>query len=444
MTYSNLHDDLRPEQTGQGRRRFTQSLGLAGVAGLVAGCATMGDSASSKKLGRVAIVGAGYGGATAARYLKVWGGESVDVVLYDRAPQFISCPMSNLVIGGSLKLADLTVSYQGLKDSGVLVLQDEVTGLDAAKRRLSFVKFQDQSFDRIIVSPGVDFMFDQIQGFNPEAQKTVMHAWKAGEQTVTLRQQLEAMPDGGVVVMSIPLAPYRCPPGPYERICQMAHYLKAAKPKSKIIVLDANPEIVSKKGLFTKAFDGPYKGFVEYRPNSRVTELDAASRTVMTELGDRVKGNVLNVIPPQRAGDLVVKAGLANANNRWANVDWLTMESTAAKGIHVLGDASFSAPTMPKSGHMANQHGKTAAAAILDLMAGREPRPSTMANTCYSFVNDRDVVHVASVHQYDAAQKTMLPVKGAGGLSTEPNALEGSYANAWAQNIWRDMFSKIA
>ncbi|NDB14008.1 MAG: flavocytochrome C, partial [Betaproteobacteria bacterium] len=188
MTYSNLHDDLRPEQTGQGRRRFTQSLGVAGVAGLVAGCATMGDSASSKKLGRVAIVGAGYGGATAARYLKVWGGESVDVVLYDRAPQFISCPMSNLVIGGSLKLADLTVSYQGLKDSGVLVLQDEVTGLDAAKRRLSFVKFQDQSFDRIIVSPGVDFMFDQIQGFNPEAQKTVMHAWKAGEQTVTLRQ----------------------------------------------------------------------------------------------------------------------------------------------------------------------------------------------------------------------------------------------------------------
>ena len=433
-----------PLQTS-GRRRFAKTLGLAGAAGVLASCAGMGgDVASTKKLGRVAVVGAGYGGATAARYLKMWGGASVDVVLYDRAPQFISCPLSNLVIGGSRKIADLTVSYQGLKDSGILVLQDEVTALDPAKRRLSFKKFQDQTFDRIIVSPGIDFMFDQIQGFGAEAQKTVMHAWKAGEQTLTLRQQLEAMPNGGVVVMSIPMAPYRCPPGPYERVCQIAHYIKTAKPKSKIIVLDANAEIISKKGLFTKAFEGPYMGLIEYRPNSRVTELDAATKTVTTELGDRVKADVLNVIPPQRAGDLVVKAGLANANNRWASVDWLSMESTAAKGIHILGDATFPAPTMPKSGHMANQHGKTAAAAVLDLMAGREVKPSTMANTCYSFIDDRDVVHVASVHQYDAAQKTMIPVKGAGGLSTEPTALEGGYANAWAQNIWRDMFDKIA
>ena len=430
--------------SGFDRRRFAKALGVAGAAGALASCAGMGESASSKKLGRVAVVGAGYGGATAARYLKMWGGSSVDVVLYDRAAQFISCPLSNLVIGGSRKLADLTVSYQGLKDSGILVLQDEVTALDPVKRRLSFTKFQDQSFDRIIVSPGVDFMFDQVQGFGPDAQKTIMHAWKAGEQTVTFRQQLEAMPDGGVVVISIPLAPYRCPPGPYERICQVAHYLKSAKPKSKIIALDANPEIISKKGLFTKAFQETYKGLVDYRANSRVTELNADAKIVTTELGDRIKGDVLNVIPPQRAGDLVVKAGLANANSRWANVDWLSMESTAAKGIHVLGDATFPAPLMPKSGHMANQHGKTAAAAILDLMAGREVSPSTMANTCYSFVDDRDVVHVASVHQYDAAKKTMLTVPGSGGLSTQANALEGSYANAWAQNIWLDMFAKIA
>jgi len=430
--------------TGPSRRRFTKALSAAGAAAALAGYAGMGRAESAKKLGRVAVVGAGYGGATAARHLKMWGGDAVDVVLYDRGSQFISCPLSNLVVGGSRKVADLTVSYQGLRDSGILVLQDEVIALDPEKRRLSFNKFQDQVFDRIIVSPGVDFLFDQVQGFGPEAQKTVMHAWKAGEQTVMLRQQLEAMPDGGLVVISMPLAPYRCPPGPYERICQIAHYLKSAKPKSKIIALDANAEIISKKGLFTKAFEGTYKGLVDYRPNSRVTELDAASKTVVTELGDRIRGDVLNVIPPQRAGDLIVKAGLANANNRWASVDWLTMESTAAKGIHVLGDATFSAPLMPKSGHMANQHGKTAAAAILDLMAGREVSPSTMANTCYSFVDDRDVVHVASVHQYDAAQKTMVAVKGAGGLSSQPNALEGSYANAWAQNIWLDMFAKLA
>jgi len=441
---SKSNDRLEVNLQTLGRRLFTKTIGLTGTVGVLASCTGLGDYSSSKKLGRVAVVGAGFGGATAARYLKTWGGASVDVVLYDRAPQFISCPMSNLVIGGSRKIADLTISYQGLRDSGVLVLQDEVTALDPEKRRLSFSKFQDQSFDRIILAPGIDFMYDQIQGFGTEAQKAVMHAWRAGDQTTALRQQLEAMPDGSIVVISIPMAPYRCPPGPYERACQIANYIKTAKPKSKIVVLDANPDIVSKKGLFMSAFNGPYKGLIEYRNNSRVVEIDAVSKTIYTDLGDRVKADVLNVIPPQRAGELLVKAGLANANNRWANVDWLTMESTAAKGIHILGDATLSAPTMPKSGHMANQHGKTAAAAVLDLMAGREVKSSTMANTCYSFINDRDVVHVASVHQYDAAQKTMIPVKGAGGLSTEPTALEGAYANAWAQNIWRDMFDKIA
>jgi NADH dehydrogenase FAD-containing subunit len=224
----------------------------------------------------------------------------------------------------------------------------------------------------------------------------------------------------------------------------VANYFKTSKARSKIIVLDANAEIVSKKGLFSKAYDEEFKGLIDYRPNSRVTELDVAGKTLITELGDRIRGDVLNLIPPQRAGDLIVKAGLANANNRWAQVDWITLESTAAKGIHVLGDATFSAPLMPKSGHMANQHGKAAAAAVLDLLAGREVRPSPMANTCYSFINDRDVVHVASVHQYDAAQKTMVTVKGSGGLSQAPNPTEGAYAQSWAENIWADMFSKLA
>lgn len=429
------------------RRRVVQSLGasvaLGGLAGL-AGCAGFSEPAPTRKLGRVAVVGAGFGGATAARYLKMWAGDSVDVWLYDRSAQFVSCPLSNLVVGGSRKIENLAVSYQGLRDSGIVVLQDEVTALDPAKRRLSFNKFADQTFDRIIVAPGIDFLFDQVQGYNGEAQKTVTHAWRAGPQTVTLRQQLEAMPNGGVFVIAIPLAPYRCPPGPYERICQVAHYFKTAKARSKIIVLDANPEIISKKGLFTKAYDEEFKGFVDYRPNSRVTELDVAGNTFITELGDRVRGDVLNLIPPQRAGDLIVKAGLANANNRWAQVDWITMESTAAKGIHVLGDATFSAPAMPKSGHMANQHGKAAAAAVLDLLAGREVRPSTMANTCYSFINDRDVVHVASVHQYDAGQKTMVTVKGSGGLSSAANPTEGAYAQSWAENIWADMFARLA
>jgi NADPH-dependent 2,4-dienoyl-CoA reductase/sulfur reductase-like enzyme len=249
------------------------------------------------------------------------------------------------------------------------------------------------------------------------------------------------MPDGGVFVLSIPLAPYRCPPGPYERVCQVAHYLKTAKPRSKIVVLDANPDITSKKGLFLKEWNGQYKGLIDYQPNMKVTEVDARSRTAITELGDRIKADVLNVVPPQSAGRIARDAGLVNANDRWCNVDWVMLESTAAPGIHVLGDATLSAPAMPKSGHMANQHGKAAAAAIVEALNGRTPQPVMMVNTCYSFVDDRRVMHVASVHRYSPDKKTIEPVAGAGGLSAEASELEADYANAWARNIWNDMLS---
>jgi sulfite dehydrogenase len=429
-------------KTDLSRRRLAQALGAGATLGALGACATPEPAPSSaKKLGRVLVVGAGYGGATAAKYLKHWGGPGIEVVLIDRETRFVSCPLSNLVIGGSRKLDDLAVSYQGLRERGVIVLNDEVEGIDLAKKQVSLKKIQNQSFDRIVVSPGIDFNFGAVQGLDAEAQKTILHAWKAGPQTVALRAQLEAMPDGGVYVLTIPLAPYRCPPGPYERACQVAHYFKTAKPRSKVIVLDANPEITSKKALFTKVFNETYKGIVDYRPQSNVTEIDARSRTAITELGDRVKADVLNVVPPQAAGELARKAGLVNANNRWCQVDWVTMESTAAPGVHVLGDSTFPAPAMPKSGHMANQHGKTAAAAIVEILNGRAPQPMMMANTCYSFVDDRNVIHVASVHRYVAEKKTMETVPGSGGVSGAPNLLEGVYANAWAQNIWRDMFS---
>jgi sulfide dehydrogenase [flavocytochrome c] flavoprotein subunit len=363
------------------------------------------------------------------------------VVLIDRSPHFVSCPLSNLVLGGSRTLADITVGYQGLRELGVVVLTDEVASIDTARKKVVLTKIADQSYDRLIVAPGVDFNFGAIQGLDAPAQATVLHAWKAGQQTVDLRRQLEAMPNGGVFVMTIPQAPYRCPPGPYERACQVAHYVKTRKPRSKVLVLDANPEIMSKKGLFTKAFNEQYGGIVEYRANSNVTEIDARSRTAITELGERVRADVLNVIPPQAAGEIARKTGLVNANNRWCQVDWVTMESTAAPAVHVLGDATFSAPAMPKSGHMANQHGKTAAAAIVELLGGRVPQPQMMTNTCYSFIDDKNVVHVASVHRYVPEKKTMEIVPGSGGLSAAPNELEGVYANAWAQTIWRDMFA---
>jgi NADPH-dependent 2,4-dienoyl-CoA reductase/sulfur reductase-like enzyme len=256
---------------------------------------------------------------------------------------------------------------------------------------------------------------------------------------VALRKQLEAMPDGGVYALSIPLAPYRCPPGPYERACMVANYFKKAKPKSKVVIFDANDDIQSKKGLFMKAWDEHYKGIIEYRPKHKVVEVDASTNTLKFEFNDDFKAAVANVVPNMRAGDIAVRTGLATANNRWCEVDFLTFESKAKKNIHVLGDAIQIAPGMPKSGHMANQHGKTCAAAVVSLLQGKEPPQLPIyANTCYSFVTDEDVVHVASVHRYDAEKKTMLAVPGSGGVSSAASELEGRYAHAWARNIWAD------
>jgi sulfide dehydrogenase [flavocytochrome c] flavoprotein subunit len=428
---------MKPSDTS--RRRFAQALGAGATLSALGACAT--QPAQTKKLGRVLIVGGGYGGAAAAKYLKLWGGDAIDVTLVERNTRFVSCPLSNLVLGGSRRIDDLAMGYQGLRDRRVLVLNDEVTAIDPVKKRVVLNKIADQSYDKLILSPGIDFLHNEIAGLDAEAQKTLLHAWKAGPETIALRAQLEAMPDGGVFVMSIPKAPYRCPPGPYERVCQVAHYLKTTKPRSKILVLDGNPDIVSKKGLFLAAWNGPYKGMIEYRANALVTEVDARNRVAITELGDKVKADVLNVIPPQRAGDIAQKTGLLNANARWAQVDWMTLESTAARDIHVLGDATFSAPAMPKSGHMANQHAKTVAAAIVEQFNGRAPQPPVMANTCYSFIDDKAAVHVASVHQWSPEKKTLEPVQGAGGLSTAASELEGQYAFSWARNIWNDMLT---
>jgi len=421
---------------GFDRSRRGLLMGAAAVGALgLAGCATPGGPS----IGRVVVVGGGFGGSTAARYLRLWGG-NVDVTLVDRNPQFISCPMSNLVLGGFKQMADITRGYEGLKALGVKVLQGEVSAIDATARKVRLADGTELAYDRLVVSPGVDFMTDQIGGLQAALDKgQVAHAWKAGPQTVALRRQLEAMPDGGVFALSIPKVPYRCPPGPYERACVVAAYLKQHKPKSKVLVLDANPEIQSKKALFEKAFQTHYAGLLEYRPNAELKEVDGTLAKLEFE---DVKADVLNVVPPQRAGDIAKSAGLINVNQRWSGVNWLTMESTAVPGVHVLGDATFPAPLMPKSGHMANQHAKVAAAAIIQLLKG-EPVNATpvVMNTCYSFVTARDVIHVATVHQYDAADKVFKTVPGSGGVSAAANQIEGRYALSWAQNIWDDMLA---
>jgi sulfite dehydrogenase len=420
------------------RRDFLKTSGALAATSLVPGCA-MEPAAPSKPVGRVIVIGGGYGGATAAKYLRMWSSGSIEVFLIERNAEFISCPLSNLVLGGTKTLSDITRGYAGLRSYGVQVLRDEAAAINVEKKKVSLKRIEDLPYDRLIVSPAVELMYEQIEGYDGEAQKKILTAWKAGPETVALRQQLESMRDGGVFVISIPRSPYRCPPGPYERACQVAFYLKQSKPRSKLIILDANEDVVSKPALFKAAWNDLYKGIIEYRNNSEVKALDARAMTVRTDF-DTITGDVLNVLPPMRAGDIARSAGLMTGNTRWCGVDWLTMESLAHKNIHVLGDATLSAPAMPKSGHMANNHGKLAAAAIIELMNGRAPNPQpVIANTCYSFVSDKEVIHVASVHRYDPAQKTLTVVPGASGVSSGRSELEGAYAWAWGQNILADM-----
>ena len=418
------------------RRHFLRASAAAGVMGLT-GYAT----ASSGSGPKVVVVGGGYGGATAAKYVRMWSDYSVNVTLVEPNTAFVSCPISNLVIGGSKTIADVTTPYDNLTQRhGVRVVRDVAASIDPDKRIVKLASGAELPYDRLILSPGVDFIYDALPGLTrPGAQDRVLHAWKAGAQTVALRQQLEAMPDGGVFAMAIPLAPYRCPPGPYERACLVASYFSKAKPKSKVLILDANEDVTSKGPLFKKAWADRYKNIIEYQPRHTLTDVDVAGSTLKFEFNDDVKAAVLNVLPPMRAGDIAVKTGLATANKRWCEVDFLTFESKAAKNIHVLGDAIQVAPAMPKSAHMANQHGKTCAAAVVALLADKPVNPLPIYNnTCYSFVSDEEVVHVASVHRYAAAQKTMLTVAGSGGVSSAASELEGQYAMGWARNIWAD------
>lgn len=415
------------------RRRFLQTLAAAAVAGTLPGMLQAAPAAR----GRVIVVGGGYAGATAAKYLRLWGGPRLEIILIEPSRRFVSCPLSNLVLGGSRQLADLTFGYAGLDRYAIQRLHEPVAGIDVDRRRVRLPHGDELGYDRLILAPGIDFVFDALPGLRePAAQERIPHAWKAGPQTVNLRRQLEAMPDGGVFVLSVPRAPYRCPPGPYERVSQVAFYLSRAKPKSKIIVLDANPEIVSKKGLFTQAWADLYPGMVEYRANSEVVAVDAVRRAARTDF-DEVAAHVINVIPPQRAGLPAQWAGLNNVDARWCEVDFLTYESRVAPNVHVIGDAVSAA--LPKSAHMATSQAKVCASAVAALLAGEAPDPAPVfANTCYSFVSDRHAMHVAHVYRYDADKRAMLPAEG-GGVSAAPSEQEGNYAHWWAKNIWSDV-----
>jgi NADPH-dependent 2,4-dienoyl-CoA reductase/sulfur reductase-like enzyme len=419
------------------RRDFLKA-GVAGIAiGSFPGLAFASSELIRKKGQRVVVVGGGFGGATAAKYIRKWSKNKIEVILVERNTNFISCPMSNTVLGGTRTIDDLTMSYGTLqKKYGVKLIKGEVTAIDPDKKTVMLADGH-LRYDRLIVSPGVDFMFDKVEGLDAKvANESIPHAWKAGAQTVLLRKQLEQMKDGGVFALAIPKGPYRCPPGPYERACQVASYLKEHKPKSKVLVLDANPDIVSKKGLFMAAWNELYPGMVEYRPNSMVMGVDVASKTAKTEFDD-VKADVLNVIPPMRSGVVADMAGLANIDARWCGVDFLSYESKVHKNIHVIGDAVSAA--LPKSGHMATSQAKICAAAVIEMMSGKPvDQAPVIANTCYSMVSGNEAMHVANVYHFNAEKMAMVPAEG-GGVSAKRSELEGAFAGYWLKNILNDV-----
>ncbi|MAK66406.1 MULTISPECIES: NAD(P)/FAD-dependent oxidoreductase [unclassified Methylophaga] len=385
---------------------------------------------------RVVIVGGGFSGATAARYLSLWAPD-IDITLIEKNSQFISCPQSNLMLSGNRNLQQLTHEYVNLQaDKAIRFIQSEVTAVDVDKRQLWLADDSRVDYDRLIIAPGVDFIYDQFPILaTAEAQQHVPHAWKAGAQTELMANQLKSMRQGGLVIMTVPAAPFRCPPGPYERACQIALYLKNHNPSGKLLILDANPDIVSKKALFTEAWQQLYDGFIEYQPMNPVESVNVANLEVESFF-ESYKADVLNVIPPQRAGKVAAMAGVINIDNRWCDVDYLTYESTAVERVHVIGDAV--AAKVPKSAHIANQQAKVCAAAVIALLRDELPEQQPVfSNTCYSFVDGQQAGHVAAVYRYDKDSRDMLP-HPSGGVSESASEQEGLYAQGWAENIWAD------
>ncbi len=425
------------------RRTFVKVTGGAAIAGMTLGFPNIVRGAGKN----VVIVGGGTGGATAAKYLRL-SDPTVKVTLIEASKAYYTCYFSNEVLAGVRPLESIRFSYKALEGYGINVINDVVTFIDAANKRVFTRNGASLDYERLIVAPGIDFKWELVPGYNKTDATRVPHAWQAGVQTQILLRQLNAMPDGGRVILVPPTNPFRCPPGPYERASQIARYLKKKKPKSKILILDQKDKF-SKQGLFKQAWErlygfGTENSMIEWvgaSAGGKISRIDTANRQVITDF-DTHKADVLNVIPPQKAGPIAFRTGLTKGD--WCPVNKQTFESLLIPGIHVIGD-SASAAKMPKSGYAANSQAKIAAAAVSAMINGIAPPTPTYFNTCYSIAGDDYAFSVAAVYRYDAASNTILPVKGSGGL-TPANAdldklkLEALYAQSWYNNITKDSF----
>ena len=409
------------------RRQFLKTSGLG-----VAAFGALRAPAFGQARRRVIVIGGGWGGATAAKYLRL-SDPSIEVTLLEPNKEFISCPFSNLVLAGVESLKNLTLTYDGLRKHGVRIRHEAAAAIEPDKRRVRVGK-DSLEYDRLIVSPGIDFQWEQIEGL-AAAKDTVLHAWKAGPQTVQLAKQIQSMSDGGVVVMTVPPVAYRCPPGPYERASMIGWYLKTKKPKSKLIVLDANKDIVSKTGLFKAVFKD-YSANLDYRPAQKIEKIDVGAKEITTDTGDKVKYDVVNVIPPQRAGAIAVEADLVGADKRWCEVDHVTYESLKQKNIHVVGDATIGLP-VPKSGNVANAMGKICATAVVSRLNGKEPAVIAPGNTCYSWVSDKEAIAVVNSYKIENGKVVQIEQK----LTPGKSVAVAENSLSWRTSIWNDILA---
>ncbi len=423
------------------RRNFIKSAGAAtAVTGAAAGLGfpLIASGAASK----VVVVGGGAAGAIAARYVKKMN-KAIDVTLIEANEHYHTCFMSNEVLGGERQFKTLRFGYKGLARHGVNVVKAKATGVDHKKKMVTTDAGRKYKFDRLVLAPGIDFLWNKIENYDEAASQRMPHAWKAGPQTTLLKKQIESMSDGGTVIIAPPANPFRCPPGPYERACQIAHYLKKHKPKSKVLVIDAKDKF-SKKGLFTQGWKDRYDGMIEWMAGSEtgggVVAVHSSKNTVSTELDD-FPAEVINVIPPQKAGHIAQVSGCAD-DSGWCPVHLDTFESTRHPGVHVIGDASI-ATGMPKSGYAANSQAKVCAAAVVASLGGKSMGTPSYVNTCYSIVAPDYGISVAAVYRL-AADKSKIS-KVAGGLtpmdaSDEARRREVLYAHSWFENIVVDTF----
>lgn len=419
------------------RRDFIKLSG-AGATAVTLSSLGVSGAAQAANGPRVVVVGGGFGGATCAKYLRR-ADRRIQVTLVEPNARYLTCPFSNYVIGGFRKLDENVQTYDALRTKhGVTVVHDTVTVIDPAGRKIKLRSGKTLSYDRLVVSPGIDFKWNAIPGYSEQASNVMPHAWKAGPQTSLLRRQLVAMKDGGLVVMVAPPNPFRCPPGPYERASVIAHYLKEHKPKSKIVILDAKDDF-SKKGLFMAGWEKLYPGMIEWVAGSKGGEVRSVNARTLTVEGalDKYKAAVVNVIPPQTAGHIAIASGLADENG-WCPVEPRTFESKKHPGIHVIGDASI-AGALPKSGFAANSEAKIVAAAIAGLFRGESLADASYVNTCYSLLAPHYGISVAGV--YRVTDQGIVQIEGGVSPKDAPDGFradEAKYAYGWYASITAD------